>query len=264
MRSLLRLTSFAALAFLLAPVSSQAQDFSKSFQLAPEGYVNIQNVSGDVAVSGYDGNAITVTGTKKGRDAEMLQIEDRSTVNRIDVRVRYPENCDCDASVQFEVRVPRSVRYHFDGFSSVSGSVSVVDVTGDLKARSVSGEVIVKNVSGRTTASSVSGRVVVEEAAGSVSAKSTSGEVRVLIKRLDGTDQMDFASVSGSVDVKLPSSLDANVEMSVLSGDIKTDFPLQIEDKDRGPGRRASGVVGNGARKLTIKSVSGSVSLLKL
>ncbi|MEP7270328.1 MAG: DUF4097 family beta strand repeat-containing protein [Acidobacteriota bacterium] len=264
MRSLLRLTSYAAALFVLAGVSVQAQDFSRNFQLAPEGSVNIQNVSGDVSLSGYDGNVITVVGTKKGRDREMLQVEDRSTVNRIDIRVKYPENCNCDASIDFEVRVPKGQRYSFDSVASVSGSVSVAGVTGDLKARSVSGEVIVKNVSGRTTAMSVSGRVIVEEAAGSVSAKSTSGEVVVLINRLEGTEPMDFSSVSGSVNVKLPSNLDANVEMSVLTGDLKTDFPLQIEEKERGPGRRASGTIGSGARKLSLKSVSGSVSLLKL
>lgn len=264
MRSLVRFSFLASVTIIFSAVTALGQDYSRTFQLGADSSVNITNISGDIVVTGYDGNVIVVNGQKTGRDREIVQIDDQSTANSIDVRVKYPENCNCDASVKFEVKVPRSIRYRFDSVSTVSGSVAVSDVTGDLRARSVSGEVTVKSVNGKTNASSVSGRVIVDEAAGSVSAKSTSGEVRVVITRLQGTEAMEFASVSGSVNVKLPASLDATVEMSVLSGDLKTDFPLQIEDRGKGPGQKASGQVGAGSRRLRLSSVSGSLSLLKL
>jgi DUF4097 and DUF4098 domain-containing protein YvlB len=251
-------------ALLLVGTSALGQDYSRTFQMETDASININNISGDIVVTGYDGNAVIVNGRKTGRDQEMLQIEDRSTGNRVDVRVKYPDHCNCDASVNFEVKVPRAIRYTFDSISTVSGQVAVTDVTGDLKARSVSGEVRVKTVRGATNASAVSGRVLVDDAVGSVSAKSTSGAVDVVITQLQGTEEMDFSSVSGGVEVKMPGNLDANVEMSVLSGGLKTDFPLHIEATGRGPGQRATGMVGAGTRSLKIKSVSGSVSLLKL
>lgn len=241
-----------------------AQDFSKTYQLGPDGIVNVKTVSGDVKVTGYDGNAVVVTGHKEGRDKERVLIEDRSSANRVDVGVKYPEDCRCDATVHFEVRVPRAIRLKYDAFSSVSGDVSVTDVIGDLNARSVSGSVTIRGARGRTSAKAVSGSVTVEEATGSVNASSTSGRVLVELKNLEGADEMEFTTVSGGVTVRMPGNLDANVEMSVLSGDLKTDFPLQIEEKSHGPGRRAFGQVGNGTRKLRVSSVSGSVSLLKL
>jgi len=262
-RNLLQTLCGTIVVLAMVAVAVQAQDFTRSYQKGAGATVSVRTVSGNVKVTGYAGDAIVVVGHKEGRDRELVQIQDRSTASKVDVTVNYPDNCNCDATVHFEVQVPRSIRYQFDSFASVSGDVQVANVAGDLRARSVSGTVTVKDASGKVDASSTSGNVVVEEAAGTVSAKSTSGEVRVGITRLEGTDRMDFTSVSGSVSVRLPSNLDADVEMSVMSGDLKTDFALQIEDRGTGPGRRAHGQVGNGSRKLRLSSVSGDVSLLK-
>ena len=263
-RHLLQTLCGSTVVLVMVAVAGQAQDFTRSFQMGAGATVSVRTVSGNVKVTGYAGDAIVVVGRKDGRDGELVQIQDRSTASKVDISVNYPDNCNCDTNVHFEVQVPRSIRYQFDSFASVSGNVQVANVTGDLRAKSVSGEVTVKDASGKVDASSTSGNVFVEDAAGSVSAKSTSGEVRVDITRLEGTDRMDFTSVSGSVSVRLPSNLDADVEMSVMSGDLKTDFALQIEDRSGGPGRRARGQVGNGSRKLRLSSVSGNVSLLKL
>ncbi|HWQ35496.1 MAG TPA: hypothetical protein VNQ79_21805, partial [Blastocatellia bacterium] len=60
-----------------------------------------------------------------------------------------------------------------------------------------------------------------------------------------------------------PENLDASVEMSVLSGSLKTDFPLQIEKPEYGPGQKAHGQPGSGSRRLKMSSVSGNVSLVR-
>ncbi|MCI0660131.1 MAG: DUF4097 domain-containing protein, partial [Acidobacteria bacterium] len=201
---------------------------------------------------------------KEGRDRDEVSIEDRSSGNSVDVRVRYPENCNCEASVRFEVKVPSEISYRYNSVSSVSGNVKVSNTNGDLRAKSVSGDVTVKSAIGLVDAASVSGDVSVGEVNGTVSSKSVSGNVEVEIRSLEGAESMDFASVSGSVRVKLPGNLDADVKMSTMSGDLRTDFPLTIEEAKHGPGRRASGRIGSGSRSLKLSSVSGSVSLLRM
>ncbi|HKP11125.1 MAG TPA: DUF4097 family beta strand repeat-containing protein, partial [Blastocatellia bacterium] len=193
---------------------------------------------------GYDGDAVIVKGYKEGRDSDRLDVEDRSGEGRVEIGVEYPRHCNCEASVRFEVQVPRSVRYDFDHISSVSGSVEV------------------GNVSGRIHATSVSGQVRVHDVSGSVNAKSVSGNVEVEIRRLEGaTDDMKFSSVSGNVDVRMPSEIDADVDMSSLSGGIKTDFPIEVSKERYGPRTSARGKLGNGSRRLQMSSVSGSLSL---
>ncbi len=259
-----RSLAISALVCLFFSLTVLAQDFQRSYRVGAGGAVSIRNVSGNVSVSGYNGGEIVVTGYKEGRDQDKISVEDLSSGNSVDVRVRYPEHCDCNASIRFEVRVPSEIRYRFDSISSVSGNVEVSNVMGDLRAKSVSGQVKVKSVTGSVNASSVSGEVAVGGVDGGVSAKSTSGNVEVEIRSLEGAESMDFASVSGNVNVKLPANLDAEVKMSTLSGDLKTDFPLTIEERKYGPGRSASGRVGSGARSLKLSSVSGNVNLLRL
>ena len=261
-RAWVRAAFGAALVSLLAGAAG-AQDFQQTYQIGAGGAVSIHNVSGDVKVTGYDGEGIVVAGYKEGRDRDLVKVEDRSGGNRVDVRVRYPEQCDCNASIRFEVKVPRGTSYNFDEISSVSGSVEVTGVTGKLQAKSVSGDVTVRGVTGPVNATAVSGSVRVEEVLGLASAKSTSGDVEVAIARLEGSEGMEFSSISGNVQVRLPAGLDADVEMSVLSGSLKTDFPLQIEERGNGPGRRARGQIGAGSRRLRLTSTSGNVSLLR-
>ena len=260
----LRFVALVSAFTLACTLAASAQDFQQSYQLGQDGVVNIRSISGNVTVTGYDGEAIVVTATKKGRDRDMVTIEDNSTSNRVEVRDRYPERCNCNVSVNFEVKVPRRLAYRFDSFSSVSGNVEVSNVSGELHAKSVSGSVSIKGATGNVTANSVSGNVEVGEVAGTVNAKSTSGNVSVAIVQLNNTGNMEFGSVSGNVTVRVPESLDAEVEMSALSGDLRSDFPIQIEKKEWGPGRSARGRLGNGTRRVKMNSISGNLSLLKM
>jgi hypothetical protein len=258
----IRLMVLSTLLCVMA-VAASAQDFRKSYEVGQGGTINVRNVSGDVVVTGYEGETVLVLGFKEGRDRDRVWVEDNSGANNVDVRARYPEHCDCNASIRFEVKVPRG-NYKFDAISSVSGDVEVTGVSGDLRAKSVSGDVTVKGVTGAVNATSVSGNVRVGENNGAVSGKSTSGNVEVEIMQLAGAGDMEFASVSGNVRVKLPANLDADVRMSTLSGGLKTDFPLNIEEPERGPGRRATGRIGSGSRNLKLTTTSGSVSLLRM
>jgi len=226
--------------------SVMAQDFQRSYAVSAGGHVRIGNVSGDVIVTGYNGDTIIVRGFKEGRDRDRVQVEDLSTGDRVDVRVKYPDNCNCDASIRFEVNVPRSVGYNFDRLASVSGEVEVTAITGQLKAESVSGNVLIKDVVGQVSASSVSGNVNVE------------------IARIEGAGSMKFSAVSGNVNVRAPANLDADIEMSTVSGSLKTDFPIEVQERRYGPGRSAHGRLGNGANNLRITTVSGRVSLTRL
>ena len=184
-----------------------------------------------------------VTATKQGRDRDQVEIEDRSGASSVDVGVRYPKRCNCDASIRFDVQVPRSVKYDFDSISSVSGDVHVTGVTGKLNASAVSGDVDIKDVSGTVSASAVS------------------GDVQVEISRLDGADDMKFNSVSGDVVVMLPSTLDADVDMSSFSGSVKNDFGIEVRSERYGSRNWARAKIGDGSRRLKMSTISGDLSL---
>jgi DUF4097 and DUF4098 domain-containing protein YvlB len=243
MRKIFRSSIATLIVGLALSATAAAQDFQKTYRIGAGGQIRIGNVSGDVIVTAYDGDSIVVTGTKQGRDRDMIEIEDRSGAGNVDVGVRYPKRCNCDASIRFEVQVPRSVKYEFDQIASVSGDVHVSGVTGSVRASAVSGDVTIKDVSGTVSASAVS------------------GDVQVEINRLDGADDMKFNTVSGNVSVMLPSSLDGEVDMSSFSGSIKTDFPIEVRSERFGTRNSAHARLGDGSRRLKMSSVSGDLSL---
>jgi DUF4097 and DUF4098 domain-containing protein YvlB len=105
--------------------------------------------------------------------------------------------------------------------------------------------------------------VTVKDVTGTVNASSVSGSVDAQITRIEGSGEMKFSSVSGSVNVKAPSNADADIEMSSVSGSLETDFPIQVQEARYGPGRSARGRVGTGANSLRVTTVSGKVSLTR-
>jgi len=233
----------ALLAGLFCGVAGLAQDFQQAYTLPRDGTIRVRSISGEITVLGYDGQTVVVKGFRVGRDRDRVEITDKSAGDRIDVGVRYPEHCNCDASVNFEVQVPRSVSYNFDKIGSISGSVVLQNLTGHVSADSTSGNVSITDVSGE------------------VSAQSVSGNVEVSLKAIKGPASMKFSSISGNVLVKVPAALNAYVEMSTLSGSQKTNSPLEVQERRYGPGRSASGRVGEGASSISIRTISGRVSL---
>jgi DUF4097 and DUF4098 domain-containing protein YvlB len=234
----------AAALIIVASAVASAQDFKKSYELPADAKISVSNVSGSISIAGYDGSAVVVTAYREGRDAARVTIEDRSTAGEVDVQVKYPERCECDASVRFEVQVPRSTAYRLTS-NTVSGNMEISDVTG------------------RFAVNSVSGNVRVGQVTGSVSGNTVSGTVEVAVAELEGAENMEFNSVSGDVVLRLPSSIDARVDFSTLSGEIESEFPIQKHEKKRGPGQSASGQLGSGTRTLHANSVSGDIRLLR-
>ncbi len=238
--------SFILLVFglLLVLPTAAAVDFQKSYSIGAGGRIRVQNVSGNIVVTGYDGSTVMVTATKEGRDRDQVTIEDRSTADSVDLSVEYPHKGNVSASVDFDIRVPKTVEYNFGRLVSVSGNIQVTDVMGNLQVECVSGNVDVNGVSGVVSASAVSGNVIVD------------------LKKA-GSGNMKFSSVSGDVDVRAPANLDADVEMSTISGSLKTDFQLEVHEPRYGPGRSARGRLGSGEHSLRITTVSGRVSLTR-
>jgi DUF4097 and DUF4098 domain-containing protein YvlB len=93
----------------------------------------------------------------------------------------------------------------------------------------------------------------------SVRASSVSGDVEVGITQLSGDGALEFRSVSGDVTVTVPSTLDADFQMSSVSGDLDTDFPLTLNG--RMGRRRIEARIGKGGRDFSVSTVSGDVRL---
>jgi hypothetical protein len=273
----------AAIAVLSAIMIMPAwgQDFQKNYPLLQGGTISIANVSGDILVTAAGVATVTVAAYREGRDKELIQIEDQSTTGHISLKAKYPQGGgNYEASVRFEIQVPRGIKYLYDklstasgdikvngaagelGVSTASGDLTIDQIEGNVSANTASGEIKINGVHGSVLANTASGDVSAQGISGTASATTASGDVNVELIQVEGTGEMKFSSASGDVIVKAPSQLDAQVDMSTSSGSIKSDFPITIEDMD-GHGKKASGRFGSGLLKLKIATASGDLKLLR-
>jgi hypothetical protein len=146
---------------------------------------------------------------------------------------------DNDVSVDFTVRVPAGVR--FVG-RTVNGSIDGRQLRSDTDVRTVNGKINLATT-------------------GVASARTVNGSIDVALGTPIWTEPLEFSTVNGSINVKFPQAIDAQVRAETMTGGFSSDFPVTIQSSRRG-GRRITAVIGNGGRELSLRTVNGSIHLL--
>jgi hypothetical protein len=139
--------------------------------------------------------------------------------------------------------------------SSASGAVTVNKAKGDVRANSLSGSVRVTKPGGRVDADSASGSIDIEGAEFDVKAHDVSGELKILGD--PGTHgYWDLKTVSGAVRVYVPSNSNFRFAAEAISGEIRTDIPIVIEEQGKHSLRAH---IGNGGGRIEVHTVSGEI-----
>jgi DUF4097 and DUF4098 domain-containing protein YvlB len=259
------------------------ESFSRTVRLGRTGTFDLQNVSGDIAVTGGGGDDVRIEAVKRVRhpnesEAKTLlseitiDVQERS--GRVDVRTDYPRRRNnWSGGVDFTVSVPRDASV---ALRSVSGTVKVTNVNGELRAETVSGDIITTSNRRLRMAKTVSGDIEISDSeAEELSASSVSGDVIVSRLKASGFDaqsvsadlrlsdvEVDHASmrsVSGDIeysgrlmrnggyqfqshsgDIRVTPADDRGfaIEASTFSGDVRSDYPLTLQT---GPGNSLTG-----------------------
>jgi DUF4097 and DUF4098 domain-containing protein YvlB len=249
------------------------EQFSRTVRLGRSGTFDLQNVSGDLVVTGSGGDDVRLEAVKRVRhpnETEAKTILSEITIDvversgRVEVRTEYPRRRNWSGGVDFNVAVPRDASV---ALRSVSGTVKVTNINGELRAESVSGDIVassarrlrmVKTVSGdleisdaeaeELTANTVSGDVIVSRVkatgidvqsvsadlrltdveAGRASLKSVSGDVEYS-GRLMRNGRYELQTHSGDVRVTPADDRGFSVEARTFSGDVRSDFALTLQ-----------------------------------
>ncbi len=258
-----RVFTLVLAAALLAPAGARAQQevagdtLRWSKPMPSGGWLRVFNMNGEITVEAASGNVAEVVGVKHYRrgDPEDVTFQILQEGNDVTICALWGTRSHCDmenmdshwnggrrddVSVEFTVKLPRGVKI---GVSSVNGAVSVTDAAAEVDAHTVNGRVEVATSTGPVSATTVNGGVVARMSA------------------LPNAEDMRFSTVNGSVRVVVPAEFDADVEMSTVNGRLRTDFPLTLSG--RIDPRHLSARIGKGGRRVTLKTVNGSVELEK-
>lgn len=148
------------------------------------------------------------------------------------------------------------------GIKVISGDVDVADVAGDAFLKTVSGDIRVSKVRGSIEAETISGELDLLDVADarSVNAKTLSGNC-VLSGRLVPQGRYTLKSHSGDVRLAIPADSAFDFEAETFSGDIDTDFEIQVSGKVSP--REIRGTVKGGGAFVRMTTFSGSIELRK-
>ena len=270
--------------------------FTLSEQIDARGWVRLFSHAGDITITEGSGGTVELRAEK---DARRGSIEDLGFIVRREsdglticaVYAGYEDSCDADglrgdrrrgsgrnwrdrARVHMTLRVPRGVRVRSGSgngdvslvatvaeahLSSGNGKVRVSGVEGRVEASSGNGEITVERAGGPVRANSGNGDVFVDAANGPVNASSGNGDLRVSMRRLTGSDDLEFSTGNGRVLLDLPADFSADVEASTGNGRVTTEFPITIQG--RVTPTRLRGTIGNGGRRLRLSSGNGSLEI---
>jgi hypothetical protein len=264
-----RLTLLAATALAVAlPASGHtpllAQDTRPDFtwegQVAPQGWLRIQNLNGSIRVEESTSGKAEVTARKRvqrGGDPNDVRIEMK--------KVGPGEQDVLVCALWFEDSTCDERGYHSHNHNRNSGDVSVEFLVKlpkgtRVKAQTVNGSLNISGATAEVEAGTVNGSIDAASSGGPVNASTVNGSVNVRMGAL-GTEDLDFSTVNGSVTVELPAALDADLELSTVNGRLTSDYPMTVSG--RIDPRHLRATIGKGGRQLKVSTVNGSVRLIK-
>lgn len=250
-----------AIAFVLLSrgiAAGQEREFRWEGALAAGKTIEVVGINGDIRAEPAAGGSALVTAIKRGHgdDPGRVTIDVVEHADGVKVCAIYPQRggsrsnpCresnghrdidDVDVTVDFTVHVPTGVNLVAE---TVNGEIEAEDLRGEIHAATVNGGVSVSST-------------------GLVEASTVNGGIDAATRRGSWDGELQFTTVNGSIQLRLPADTKAVVEAETVNGSLTSDFPLTIHaDQEWGP-RRMEGVIGGGGGRLRLETVNGAIEI---
>jgi DUF4097 and DUF4098 domain-containing protein YvlB len=241
----------------------QTERFSRKVKIGRDGRVSVDNIAGDISVTGGSGDEVSIDAIKRTRrdrrELETVRIVVDERAGRVEVRTehdRFGRNSSDGVSVDYTLTVPNGATVDV---KSISGSVKVTNVQGAVRAESVSGNVTTERTPRLELAKSVSGDVTLTDAGTDtdLTAGSVSGSVRANGLKVRA---VDVGSVSG--DVVLTNVTCERLAVKSVSGDLEFSGTLARNgryDLNTHSGTARLTLSGSTGFELTANTFSGTI-----
>jgi DUF4097 and DUF4098 domain-containing protein YvlB len=253
-------------AVIAATAMAHAEDWSKTYELTGKPDLHVQTRDANIHIDTWDQNKIEVHVTTRGWHIGNggLEIVEHQQGNTVDLELRQPHRVHFSIGIEthrteVEIHMPRSVK------------INAQTGDGDVTAKGLEGELDFTTGDGRVDLDEVDGVLRLHTSDGSAR---VSGRFDVLeLRTSDGRIEVearpgsqlreawDVRSSDGSVMLKVPGELAADVELRTSDGSITTNIPIVVEGSF---GRHEiRGKINGGGNRLSIRTSDGSVTLDK-
>jgi hypothetical protein len=243
-----------ALALLATPALADVTATEEfKYPLNEGGRISLDNVNGDIRITGGSGSEVVIVATKRAGKQDYLdrlEILIEASEDAIRIETRHPENAgrmwgwnDGGGSVSYELSVPSSAR--LDGIGTVNGDIGITGIGGEVRAKTVNGS------------------LALESLAGDARLETVNGAITAAFQTVGNGQRIAADTVNGKIIVRLPANASAHVTADTLNGSLDgSDFGLEATKGF--VGRDLDGRIGAGEARIQLDTVNGSIRIEKL
>lgn len=231
--------------------SEETAEWHQTYQLAPGGRVEINNVNGKITVEPGDGNAVDILAVKKAKGAsseaaksalQRITIEADASAEKIKVDTKLASGSGMfhggSLQVEYRVKVPAGAEVKF---TTVNGGIELTGLNGRINAETTNGGVHARNVAGQLAASTTNGGLDIE-----------------LARMPEGGVKLDCTN--GGINLRLPRDAKATISARISNGGI-SQGDLSIETTGESSRRRLEGRLNGGGPRIDIEGTNGGITL---
>jgi len=244
-----KVIALSTLLFSISVFADVRDEIVKSFKVEESTEFRLENVNGDVEITGWDKKEIKVTAVIMAKNQEAfdrIEVEMDGNDRGVNVETHYKKSSrgnNSSGSVDYRVLVPHNTR--LSSIELVNGSLNVEGVKGEMKIDLVNGSIVARGLTSDSEINSVNGSIEIEYQS-----------ISSMLK------DISINTVNGRIELILPEKISADVDIETMHGSIRNDFGLSA-DKNMFAGKNLQGTIGTGDVRIKIESVNGGVKLLK-
>jgi len=277
--------AFFVLSLSLAwALPAAADEWTKSFSVSDGASIRLETNDGRVSVTSWDRPEIAIhvrtEGWKIGTQVKVDATQDGSSVtfsahvpsmsfmmftdHWFHIEVSVPRHCDVD--VRTSDGAVSLEQIHGRVLAKTSdGRISATDLSGDIELRTSDGGIGAHGLDGRLAAGSGDGSISVSGRFDSLDLSSSDGRITA---RAEGgsklADGWNLDASDGSISLRIPGDLKADLDASTGDGGITVDIPVQVQGEWHAEHRRLNGTLNGGGPPLRVRTADGSIRIEKI
>jgi len=274
------LCATAIISAALFSATASAEEWTKNYTVSGRANVHVDTNDGSVRVTTGDTKQVELRVIYNGYTLDKnLEIKSKQDGDRVELSARETMHWNwgihVNRGLRLEVRMPKDADLSVD---SGDGSVEAQTITGNLDIHTGDGHIRVDGAKGQIKLRTGDGSIEGRDLDGKIEADSGDGHITLdgrfdtlNIRTGDGSinahalpgskvlSAWNIHTGDGSVDLTVPSDLNANIDASTNDGRISLGIPVTVEGQFSNS--KIHGKMNGGGEQLTIHTGDGSIRL---
>ena len=241
------LAPLAACGLNLSTDVEAKDEWTRSFQLTPNGAVTIKNGNGKIEVIGGDGSSVNIVAERIVKASTEAAAKEQLTLLEMKEDVA-DDRVSIDSSTRgISINVSRRINYKVT--MPKGASLTLVSSNGDIK---------VTNVGGTFSAEASNGQIIATGLQSGAKVTTSNGVIELTFDKV-GDGGITAETTNGTIELSVPKSTNADFSARIQNGAISNEgLDLKVSEQSR---RRLDGTLGTGGPAIKLEATNGAITI---